>query len=175
MFVQSLTVLKSRLRFLIALIVKLQHILITRGRTPVKFLVCITPGGLISFVSDAYSRKSSDKFIFNSEKLVEKFEENDAIMVDKGFAILDELKERGLVLVRPSFSKGCQFEEEEVFENTKVAVARVHVERIIQRLKIFSILKNKIDHNMLPYLSDIFFIISAITNLTSPIISNEKF
>lgn len=110
-----------------------------KGTNTVKFLVCITPGGLISFVSDAYSGKSSDKFIFNSEKLVEKFEENDAIMVDKGFATLDELKERGLVLVRPSFSKGCQFKEEEVFENTKVAVARAHVERIIQRLKIFSI------------------------------------
>lgn len=146
-----------------------------KGTNTVKFLVSITPGGLISFVSDAYSGKSSDKFIFNSEKLIEKFEENDAIMVDKGFAILQEITEKGLILVRPTFSKGGQFEKDEVIENTKVAVARVHVERVIQRLKIFSVLKDKIDHNLLPYMSDIFFIISAITNLSPPILANDKF
>lgn len=140
-----------------------------------KFILCVTPGGLISFVSDAYSGKSSDKFIFNSFNLIDKFETNDAIMVDKVFAIVQECQEKGKILIRPTFSKGHQFEENEVVENTKVAVARVHVERVIQRLKIFSILKDQIDHNILPYISDIVFIISAITNLSPPIIANDKF
>lgn len=146
-----------------------------KGQNTVKFLLCVTPGGTISFVSDAYSGKSSDKFIFNSCNLIDKFEKNDAIMVDKGFAIVQECQEKGIILIRPTFSKGHQFEENEVVENTKVAVARVHVERVIQRLKIFAILKDQIDHNILPYISDIVFIISALTNLSPPIIANDKF
>lgn len=50
-----------------------------------QFLICMTPAGTISYVSSGYSGKSSDKFIFNNEKLIEKFEVGDAIMVDKGF------------------------------------------------------------------------------------------
>lgn len=146
-----------------------------KGCNTVKFLVCVTPAGLISYVSDAFSGKSSDKFIFNSTKIIDLFDDNDAIMVDKGFAILNEMQERGLTLIRPTFYNGQQFEESEVIENTKVAVARVHVERAIQRITIFNILKDKIEDNILPNISDIFFISSALTNLTTPILSNDKF
>lgn len=38
------------------------------------FLICMTPAGTMSYVSSGYSGKSSDKFIFNNEKIIEKFE-----------------------------------------------------------------------------------------------------
>lgn len=84
-----------------------------KGTNTVKFLVCITPAGLISFISEGYFGKSSDKFIFNDENLIEEFDSNiDAIMVDKGFAIVDETLTHGIKLVRPSFSEGPSFQFE---------------------------------------------------------------
>lgn len=126
-------------------------------------MVAITPAGTISFVSKGYSGKASDKFIFNEEKLIEKFDPNvDAIMVDKGFSIAKELSELGIKLVRPTFSQGpgYQFNENEVVENTKVSIARVHVERAIQRMKIFSILRDKIEYNILSQVDKIFSVIN---------------
>lgn len=149
-----------------------------KGANTVKFLVCVTPAGLISHVSEGYSGKSSDKFIFDSEKLLRKFKPNvDAIMVDKNFAIDQDTLEYGIKLVRPIFSQcgPCEkFIENEVIHN-KVSAARMHVEKVLDRLKFFSILNNKIEHNILPHINDIFFIISAIVNLTDPIIAANKF
>lgn len=148
-----------------------------KGTNTAKYLVSISPSGSILNISKSYAGKSSDKQIFNDEHLVDLFDSADAIMVDKGFAIEFELMEKGIHLIRPSFSKGkqCQFEEAEVYENTDIASARVHVERFIQRLKIFAILSDKIDHNMLHHLDDILVIIAAICNLSKPILSDERF
>lgn len=67
-------------------------------------MLAITPGGLISHVSKAYSGKVSDKHIFNEENLIEKFDShNDSVMMDKCTLIEDELLHRGLQMVRPSF------------------------------------------------------------------------
>lgn len=66
------------------------------------FLLLITPRDLISHVSRGYSGKASDKMIFNSENLIEKFDPyEDAIMVDKGVMIEKELLQRQIQLVRP--------------------------------------------------------------------------
>lgn len=142
-----------------------------------KFLICMTPAGTISYVSGAYSGKSSDKFIFNEENLIDKFEEGDAIMVDKGFLIEEETLARGVRLIRPIFFQPhtTQFEEAEVLVNTKVAVARVHVERVIQRLKVFAVMTDKIEYNIFPYIDDIAMILAAVVNLSSPILSSDKF
>lgn len=149
-----------------------------KGSNTVKFLVCVTPAGLISHVSRGYSGNSSDKFIFNSENLLEKFEPHvDSIMVDKGFSIVNETLQNGIKLIRPNFSHGkqFQFEKEECEFNTNVSIARVHVERVIQRIKIFSILSQKIEHTVLRNIDDIFLIAAAITNLSPPILADDKF
>lgn len=143
-----------------------------------KFMLCITPGGMISNVSEAYSGKSSDKFIFNNENLIEKFDSfEDAIMMDKGVMIENELLNRGLQMVRPSFfrSEKEQFEELEVISNTKIAVLRVHVERAIQRMKIFRVLTHRMEYNIAPQINNILIITAAIANLTKPILAEDKF
>ena len=50
--------------------------------------MAVSAAGLITYVSKGYTGKASDKYIFNQVKLIELFISNDAIMVDKGFAIL---------------------------------------------------------------------------------------
>ncbi|XP_055623268.1 uncharacterized protein LOC129766704 [Toxorhynchites rutilus septentrionalis] len=50
-----------------------------------KFLVGVTPAGLISYTSKAYSGKASDKFIFNHGKLIDDLKPHiDEVMTDKG-------------------------------------------------------------------------------------------
>lgn len=76
------------------------------GGQTVKFLVGVTPGGMISYLSKPYSRRSSDKFIFNEEELLSNYEfipHIDSIMVDKGFFIEKECEDYRIKLIRPPF------------------------------------------------------------------------
>ena len=66
-------------------------------------------------------------------------------MVDGGFVIYDELKELGVVLNIPCFLAGRdQLTAAEVKESQSIASVRIHVERAIQRVKKFRVLRNEI-------------------------------
>lgn len=56
----------------------------------------MAPCGQIIHASDGYRGKASDKYITMCEGLLEKFSENEAIMVDKGFEIAKECAEKGI-------------------------------------------------------------------------------
>jgi DDE superfamily endonuclease len=62
-----------------------------KHHTTVKFLVSITPTGVINFVSKAWGGKVSDRFITEHSGFLELVEEDDLIMADKGFNIGDLL------------------------------------------------------------------------------------
>ncbi|KAF0756420.1 Uncharacterized protein FWK35_00015347, partial [Aphis craccivora] len=69
---------------------------------------------------------------------------SDAIMVDRGFRIDDICNEKGVTLIRPPFLRGkSQFTKTEALLTKEIASARVHIERVNQRLKTFKILQNK--------------------------------
>lgn len=76
-----------------------------KSRHTVKFLIGVTPSGLISYLSKGYGGRTSDKAIFNNENLIEKLEIGDSIMVDKGFLIEKECSENFIKLIRPPFLK----------------------------------------------------------------------
>lgn len=110
-----------------------------------KFLLGITPGGQISYCSKVYGGKSSDKDIFLQSGLLDKVTPGDAIMVDKGFLINQECLDKGIELIRPVFaSQNEQFSREDALKTVAISSARVHVERVIQRIKLWKILKYKI-------------------------------
>lgn len=148
-----------------------------KGRHTCKFLISVSPAGMINHVSKAYPGRTSDKFIFNNEKLIDKFEPNcDAIMVDKGFSIEKEAQERCVVLHIPPFLKNQeQLTEAQANLNYEIARARVHVERANQRIKIFNIFRTEIDCNILSVIEDVMFIICAVVNLSPPIIGDQYF
>ena len=56
----------------------------------------------------------------------------------------------------------------------EIVRAGVHVERAIQRLKLFNILNNKIDWNIYSHMNNIMTITAALVNL-SPILGDNKF
>jgi len=140
-----------------------------------KFMTGVTPAGLLSFVSQGYGGRVSDKFIFENSLLINLLEEDDAIMADKGFLIDSVCAEKHIKLFRPPFLKGKQqFSSTEALLNKSIASARVHIERVNQRIKIFSIL-NKFPSSLTSKVDEIFFIICAIVNLSVPILAIDKF
>lgn len=148
-----------------------------KGRHTCKFLISVTPAGMINHVSKAYPGRTSDKFIFNNENLIDKFEPYcEAVMVDKGFLIQKETQEKCIVLHIPPFLKNQkQLTSDQASLNYDIAKARVHVERVNQRIKIFNIFRTDIDCNILSVIEDVMFIICAIVNLSPPILGDQHF
>lgn len=148
-----------------------------KGRHTAKFLVSVSPDGTIIDVSQGYPGRSSDKFIFNNEKIINKLvPTEDAIMVDKGFTIDNECRDHAIKLYRPPFLKNKkQLSKEEADNNYNIAKARIHVERANQRIKLFNCLRFDIDCYMLAVLDEVMFIICAIVNISAPIISDAHF
>uniref|UniRef100_A0A1Y1KFU2 DDE Tnp4 domain-containing protein n=1 Tax=Photinus pyralis TaxID=7054 RepID=A0A1Y1KFU2_PHOPY len=89
-----------------------------------KFLIGITPSGLISYVSKAYGGRSSDRAIFCNENIITKLDLHDAIMVDKGILIEKECEENCIKLIRPPFlRKNIQFSKEQALTTANIARA----------------------------------------------------
>ncbi|XP_064475708.1 uncharacterized protein LOC135389603 [Ornithodoros turicata] len=143
----------------------------------VKILVCETPGGLISYLSPAYGGRTSDTHITKESKVLETCEPHiDSVMVDKGFLIDDLCSEHAIKLIRPPFlKKKKQFSPHEAEQTQSIASARVHVERAIQRMKLFKILQQRFPLELLPYINDITTIVAALANIGKPIFSENKF
>lgn len=79
-------------------------------------------------------------------------------------------------LIRPPFLRNDpQFSADDALKNADIASARVHVERLNQRLKVFEILRNEMSSCLVPKSEKIINILSAIVNLSSPIFKDDKF
>ncbi|CAN8003064.1 unnamed protein product [Ixodes hexagonus] len=141
-----------------------------------KVLVSETPGGLISYVSPAYGGKASDTFITKQSQLLDRcIPHVDSVMVDKGFLINELCREKNVRMIRPPFLMEKQLTAEEARSNQSIACARVHVERAIQRMKIYRILRNRFDLDLVPYIDKIFTVIAGTVNLLKPLFSEDKF
>lgn len=142
----------------------------------IKFMIGVSPAGLITFISKPYGGRASDNVIFNQSNIIQLMNEFDAIMVDKGFQIDNTCNEYNVTLIRPPFLKGKkQFTKPEALLSKDIASARVHIERINQRIKTFKIFQNKFSWAHINLVSDIMNIIGGICNLGKPIFANDKF
>ncbi|KAJ8684818.1 hypothetical protein QAD02_020611 [Eretmocerus hayati] len=148
-----------------------------KGCETVKLLVGMDPSGVITYISPAYGGRISDKEIFKQSGLLEKLDPTvDAIMVDKGFDIdLECLASHIQLIIPPKLSKKTRFTLEESIQTNEIAAARVHVERVIQRMKLWKILKDKITLTTVPYIDDIVKVIAALVNLRNPLLAEDKF
>lgn len=145
--------------------------------TTVKFMTGVSPGGIITFISKSYGGRASDKLIFEESDLIKLLTPNrDSIMVDKGFLIDNLCAMYKINLIRPPFLRNKkQLTVEEAICNKEIAAARVHIERSNQRLKIFNIISGKLQWSLVSKIDEIFTIICGITNLSAPILSDERF
>ena len=144
-----------------------------KGHTTFKFLVGIDPHGAIVYVSQAWGGRTSDKYITaNSPGLTTKLNRGDELMADRGFAVHDLFTDMGVKVTIPDF-KGqgrSQLNKMEGKGSEKIAEARIHVERAIQRIKTFHILDNEVRLCMAHLAEQIFTVCAYMVNFQSPIL-----
>ena len=132
----------------------------------------ITPSGVLCFVSDLFPGSTSDKEITVLSGFLEKLNHGDQVMADKGFNCQDELASVGASPVIPTFlDKKVQFSSKETKHNKVVASLRVHVERLMERIKNWHIFDRKIPITLAPIASDMLVVVSALTNFHPPLIN----
>lgn len=142
-----------------------------KSKPTMKCLIGITPSGVTGFVSELFPGSTTDKEITVMSGLLTKLQHGDEVMANKGFNVQDELASVGVSLVIPGLlKKDSQFSIAQSTKNKTIASVRVHVERLMERIKNWHILDRRIPISMSPYASDIVIVICALSNFLPPLI-----
>ena len=142
-----------------------------KNHNTAKGLIGISPAGYPTFISELYTGRSSDKQVTIDCGILNLLEPGDDLMADKGFDI-EDIMPNGVNLNIPPFLKDQQLSVQAENETRKIAAVRVHVERAIQRIKCFRILKNVFPLSMASELNKVWVICSYLTLFQPSIISN---
>ena len=131
-------------------------------------MISITRAGAISFISKGWGGKVSDKEITVNSGYLNKLENSDVVMADRGITIDMELATRRIMLDIPSFTRGkSQLPVSDVDNSRKIATVCIHVKRVIGRLKKFDILYKTIPISQVHLLD----ITCALVNLNVSVVS----
>ena len=96
-------------------------------------------------------------------------------MADRGFQIKEELLLRFCKLsVPPGARTKAQMTTTECIKTKHIANLRIHVERAINRIKTYRILKTVLPITMLHHIDDIVLVSAALCNLKPLLINNHK-
>ena len=150
----------------------------------VKVLIGITPQGCISFVSEAWGGRTSDKYLTENCGLLNKLLPGDLVMADRGFTVHNGVALKQAKLVIPPFTKGKeQLDPVDVERTRGIAHVRIHVERVIGLLRRkYTILENTLSVDFLtcnptgnpeiqvPMIDRILRVCSGLVNLCGPIV-----
>ena len=137
-----------------------------KSHNTVKFLVGISPTGYITFLSSCYGGRASDRFVCQDSNFYDGLDLYDEVMADRGFQIHEELMMKFCKLtVPPGARVKSQMTTAEVKKTKEVANLRIHVERAINRIKTYRILKTVMPITMLHHCDDIIKVCGALCNL----------
>ena len=149
----------------------------------VKYLIGISPPGTVTFISDGWGGRTSDKHIVEKSGLLNNLVPGDIIMADRGFNIADDVAFYHAKLVIPDLTKGRkQLHPLEVENTRKIDSVRIHVERVIglvvRKFRVFDgeipleFLKLK-QGETTPTVDKIVTVCCALSNMCPPIVPFE--
>ena len=102
----------------------------------VKYLIGITPQGSVSFISEGWGGRVSDKHLTENSGLLNKLLPGDTVLADRGFDIKDCVGLSCATVTLPAFTRGKkQLSGIEVEQTRRIANIRIHVERVIGNLR----------------------------------------
>ena len=146
----------------------------------VKVLIGITPQDSISFVSEAWDGRTSDKFLTENCGFLNNLTPGDLVLADRGFTVHEEVWFRRVELNIPAFTKGKnQLDPLDVEKTRKIANVRIHMEHVIGILRQkYTILQSTLptdfltcnQESQIPLIDRIVRVCSALVNLCPPII-----
>ncbi|KAH9642671.1 hypothetical protein HF086_011028 [Spodoptera exigua] len=144
-----------------------------KGNT-VKYLISCTPNGLVNYVSQGFGGRTSDVTIVENCSFLNGLQPGTIILADRGFKHLEPLLQaKGMKLLRPpSVRAGAKLTKSEVKQTKIIASLRIHIERVIRRLREFHMLKQHsvINTNICRVLDHIIIIACALINLQDSLI-----
>lgn len=98
----------------------------------VKFLIGIAPQGVITFISNGWCGRTSDKEITEESGVLDYLLPGDFVLADWGFTVAESVGMHCAKVVLPAFTKGKpQLSAQEVEKTRRLANVRIHVERVI--------------------------------------------
>ena len=144
------------------------------GCNTLKYLISCTPDGLVNFVSDGFGGRASDVIMVEHSGYLDKLVQNTCVMADRGFKNISRLlQQKNCTLVRPpSVSCDARSTKVEVKEAKRIAALRIHVERVIRRLREFNMLAQHacIDRQLISILDYAVIIACGIINMQDHLI-----
>ncbi|XP_073961929.1 uncharacterized protein [Choristoneura fumiferana] len=116
-----------------------------------KYLIACCPNGFVCFISKGFGGRISDKAITERSGFIDILPPGAVVLADRGFKSIETLfAERHVKLLRPpSVSSTETPTKKDVIQTKIIASLRIHVERVIRRVREFAILKphSVINHN----------------------------
>ena len=136
-----------------------------KSRNTFKVLVGISAIPHFNFVSNLFTGSISDKEIAKKSGFLDNLNPGDVVMADKGFNIQDLLALCQTRLIAPPLMRKGNVTSKSSTATRRIAKPRVHVERMIRKLKCFCILRGVISLSLKPYVNSIIKVCAALVNL----------
>lgn len=145
----------------------------------IKCLIGISPSGSVTYISPSWGGRVSDRAIVLDSDLLTKLYPGDIVLADRGFTMKDDFAMYGVNLMVPAFTKGKkQLTAQEVEMSRQMSRARIHIERVIGRIKEFKILSDtlpitlvkKKGQSTVTTVEKFITIAAAIVNMNRPIL-----
>ena len=135
-----------------------------------KSLIGVSPNGLVTYVSDIWGGRVSDRYITEHCGFLDLVEAGDNIMADRGFNVEDLLVDRGAKLNIPPFRDegSVQLTPAQIEKTRRIATLRIHVERCIGYGKNYRILDGVMPLSLSPVVNDIIKVCFLLGNFHSP-------
>ncbi|XP_047039351.1 uncharacterized protein LOC124644159 [Helicoverpa zea] len=140
----------------------------------IKYLISCTPNGLVNYISQGFGGRTTDTCLVESCDFVNTLEKGMVVMADRGFKHIEQflLKSRVQLVRPPSVQSGGKLSKVEAKQTKQIASLRIHVERVIRRLREFNMLRPHacVNTNHVKILDDIITIACALINLQDSLI-----
>lgn len=128
---------------------------------------------LSNFISDAFVGAISDREIVVKSGLMDKLQEGDSILADRGFDMSDLLETKGVLVNIPPFLKGKeQLSNFEVMKTRIIAKRRNIIENVNGRAKKNKIIVTPLQKCMWPYADKVIYVCFALVNFYKPLVSD---
>ena len=126
-------------------------------------------------MSKLFTGSISDKEIVKGSGFLDQLEPGDVVMADKGFNIQDLLALCETKLLAPPLMRKGNLSARMSTVTHRIANVRVHVERMIRKLKCFTILKGPLPLTMKPYVDAVITVCAALVNLRPNVIQDHEY
>ena len=144
-----------------------------KNHTTLKGLVGISPSGAITFISQLYTGSISYREIVERSGMLDlPFNEGDSMMADKGFTISGILPLGVSLNIPPFLGTSTQMPAEDVVRTQEIARLRIHVERAINKIKIFLIWDSLIPLNLFGIANQMWSFCAFLCNIQDPILTS---